>query len=288
MIRTKLAAILSAGFLLTMAGPMALGFVPGAQYWLDAGDNPAHPDGWANLGTAGGVMPSGEKGAPVLEPNAGPDGGPAYTVKESGQCFGRDAWGILHRDTAVSLIFENWTVEVWLQRHGKAFGGGEHQFLCFMDTPWAPRQGIIFRFDDLNEGPDTGKVRILIIGLKGDGEHIFPEVDIGLEEWHQIAFTYDNGTSLLQSYMDGKPVGDPIELIQDFSTDVEMKNNAVFRSDPGDEDNRVFNGSINLVRLYDRPLSDAEILENFRNPRAVAVEPASNFSTTWGNVKARY
>ena len=284
----KLVSIFSMVFFLAIAGTMALSFVPDAQYWLDASDNPAHPDGWTNLGTAGGVMPGGEKGSPILEPASGPDGGPAYTVMEHGQCFGRDAWGILHRDTAVSLVFENWTVEVWMKRNGPAFGGGEHQFLGFMDTPWAPRQGIIFRFDDLNEGPDTGKVRILIIGLKGDGEHIFPEVDIGLEEWHQIAFTYDNGTSLLQSYMDGKPVGDPIELIQDFSTDVEMKNNAVFRSDPGDEDNRVFNGSINLVRLYDRPLSDAEILENFRNPRAVAVEPASNFSTTWGNVKARY
>ena len=43
--------------------------VPGALLHLDASDNPGHPDGWANLGTAGGVVPAGEE-TPILESGA--------------------------------------------------------------------------------------------------------------------------------------------------------------------------------------------------------------------------
>ncbi len=124
MIHKNIAAILSVGFLLAMAGSVALGFVPEPIFWVDAGDNPAHPDGWTNLGTAGGVMPALE-GGPALEPNAGPDGGPAYTATEAGESFGGDG--------GPSLFFEDWTVEIWMNFHGEAVGGGEHQFLGFID-----------------------------------------------------------------------------------------------------------------------------------------------------------
>ena len=99
----------------------------------------AHPGGWTNLGTAGGELPAPDP-APDLEPNAGPDGGPAYTATESGQSFGGDG--------GVSLFFEDWTVEIWMKRLEPAVGGGEHQFLGFIDAPWPFGQCIILRFDD--------------------------------------------------------------------------------------------------------------------------------------------
>jgi hypothetical protein len=45
---------------------------------------------------------------------------------------------------------------------------------------------------------------------------------------------------------------------------------------------QTFNGSIRLVRVYDRVLTVAEIQEN------LSVEPADKFTTTWGGVKTRY
>ncbi len=74
-----------------------------------------------------------------------------------------------------------------------------------------------------------------------------------------------------------------------FDVEVDMNHHAVFSSaheaDVGVGDiegvTQNFNGSIHLVRVYDRALSDAEISPNF------AVEPANKLTTTWGRVKQR-
>ena len=50
-----------------------------------------------------------------------------------------------------------------------------------------------------------------------------------------------------------------------------------------------FNGSIALVRVYDRALSTAEIKQNITAwAEWRSVDPASKLTTTWGGVKARY
>ena len=279
MIHKNVAAILIMGFLLAMVGSVALGFVPDPIFWLDAGDNPGHPDGWTNLGTAGGVIPALAP-VPDLEPAAGPDGTPAYTVSKANQSFGGNG--------GVSLFFEDWTVEIWMNRHAEAIGGGEHQFLGFIDIPWPFGQCIILRFDTGGDGPDTGRVRLMLVGTDSggvdNGQHFFPEVDIGKDEWHHVAFTFDDSDGMLRSYLDGKLVGED-ETMQDYNPEVEMKNNAIFRSDSGDNPDRVFSGSISIIRLYDWVLSDDEILENFNKPRAIAVEPADKLTATWGKVK---
>ncbi len=280
----KVTVILSVGLALTLSGSIALGFVPEAQLWFDANDNPAHPDGWTNLGTAGGRLIGSKKGVPVLEPNAGPDGGAAYTAKEESQFFGRNAQGLLEPKITPAPRIEDWTIEVWLKRNGPAFDNSEHQFLAIMDSPPRARQGILFLFAQ----PNNGKIWLRLIGREtgNNPDTVFPPVDIGLREWHHIAFTYDNDKRQLQSYLDGQLAGRPVKLDTKFSPESEMKNNGLFTIEFG---KRVLNGSISLVRMYDRPLSHEDILENFESPRTPqAVGPAGKLSTTWSNVKSQY
>ena len=276
----KVIAALSVGFFLAMTGSMALGFVPGSILWLDAGDNPAHPDGWTNLGTAGGVMP-GFEAVPALEPAAGPNGTAAYTATGAGEAFGGDG--------GPSLFFEDWTIEVWLKRLGPGKSAGDHQILAFIDGPWPYGQCVTMYFDIWRgDGVDTGFVKLFLsatgTGGADNGEHFVPEVDIGIDEWHQLAFTFDDSNGTVRCYLDAELVGE-METIQDYSKETEMIRNGIFKTDPDEAADRVFNGSISIVRLYDKVLSDAEILENFNDPRTSAVEPADKLAATWGKVK---
>ena len=113
-------------------------------------------------------------------------------------------------------------------------------------------------------------------------------VDIGVNRWRHILFTYDNGKNQLESWMDGLPKKE-VTAKHDF-TDKNMNYHIVFagaiESQRGiagvDQRGQTFNGSIQLVRVYDRLLTVAEIQEN------LSVEPADKLTTTWGGVKTRY
>ena len=48
-----------------------------------------------------------------------------------------------------------------------------------------------------------------------------------------------------------------------------------------------FNGIIDEVRIYNRPLTDAEILQNFESKTGLSVEPAQKLPTVWGALKTK-
>ncbi len=271
-----MAHFLSIVILLATTAPMAAGYVPEPILYLDAADNPAHPKAWTNLGTAGGQLSSRGGGA-KLEPNSGPNGGPAYTANRAGQSYGQ---------AGISLFFEDWTVEIWVKRNGPAVGGGEHQIFGMADRPWPFKQCILLRFD----AAESGHIRATLITEKGGGpegtDHIAPNgLDIGAKNWHHVVFTFDSRSRSLQSYMDGKFLGkDPTN--QSYDDKLAVKRITAFRSDVADPDNRVLNGSISLIRMYDRELDANEVRENFKNPRASqAADPADKLTTTWGRLK---
>ncbi len=275
----KIAHFLGIGMLLVMAVPMASGYVPKPILYLDSADNPAHPRAWTNLGTAGGQLSSRGGGA-KLERNAGPHGGPAYTADRAGQSYGQ---------AGISLLFEDWTIEIWVKRNGPAAGGGEHQIFGMADRPWPFKQSILLRFD----GAESGHIRATLITEEGGGpggtDHIAPNgLDIGAKRWHHVVFTFDSRSRSLQSYLDGKFLGkDPTN--QSYDDTLEVKRITAFRSDVADPDNRVLNGSISLIRMYDRELDENEVRENFRRPRASqAVDFADKLTTTWGSLKRTY
>ena len=107
-----------------------------------------------------------------------------------------------------------------------------------------------------------------------------------LEEgaWTWINFV---GGTQVKLYKDGR-VRNLMEggAIFDKNTPIEV---VVIGANSYGERAKTFNGSIALVRVYDRVLKTAEIKQNITAwAEWRSVDPASKLATTWGGVKARY
>lgn len=268
MIFPKVIAILSVALLLAIVGSLVLAQVPGAQIDLNA-EKDAGKDAWKNLGTAGGEFPAGPNGAPEYKPSGG--GEPAQYIGAQGKIFGTDP----PTGTTPTIHLENWTVELHLKRNGPAFAD-EHQIAGFRS--FDPRHGQ--RIDIHFAERDTGMVNINIKGLNTEPITHKEVLDIGIEEWHRIAFVYDESVNTLQTYLDSKSVK-RFTTKQDFDPKVDMNFHSLFDSHVP-EHGRSFNGSMSIVRMYDKALTAAQILQNFEGR---AIEATGKFTTTWGRVK---
>ena len=133
-------SILGAAFFLTIPCTLALAdIVPGAVLYLDARDNPTHPDAWTNLAGDGGEIPPMVL-APALE--EGPikitDIGinerktKYYTSRKSAEMYGSKAFN-------PPLGLDDWTIEFLVRRNGDLFRE-EHQLLGINTLPEG-RQG---------------------------------------------------------------------------------------------------------------------------------------------------
>ena len=244
--------------------------------YLDAAENPAHPDAWENLGTEGGELlatdkpmelEEGEIKIPALginEPNA-----KYYTTTESLSTFG----GPPAKNTP--LFFEDWTLEFLCRRNGDFFVE-EHHFAGFQNSPREGKQGI----------------RLWIVGGQnldasihaGGAKQGVQTLSIKLEEgvWTWIAVVGTNDKSVV-AYQDGKEVSKQAGFKFDKKLPID---DISIGANSFDERRRTFNGSFAIVRAYDKALTEAEINGNIES--AFPVEPADKLSTTWAKVKRGY
>ena len=255
--------------------------VPGAVLHLDASNNPAHPDAWTNLGTAGGEVPAGEE-TPILESGAidvpglglGYAGKQFYTCTKSGQTFGGP------EGTNPELALENWTFEALIKRNGDVLFK-EHWVFGFTLEQW----GVIAAFLGQNrqEGGELFTTRPVA--------HKPHNIHLELEEWTWIAFGSDVDGSVF--YQDGELVDEDGAFIWQKTSPLKFV--CIFCGHYGDPDDagagrgRSFNGSFAVVRIYDKVLSQDEIMQNITaGPTGAAVDPGSKLAATWGTVKTRY
>ena len=264
-------------FFLSMACVVAFAsVVPDPVLYLNAADNPAHPDAWENLGTVGGELLAADK-APELE--EGEIKIPAlgisqpsvayYTTKDSHQTFG----GPPAKNP--ELFFEDWTLEFLCRRNGNFFLE-EHHFAGFQNSPREGKQGI----------------RLWIVGgqnldasihAKGSKQAVQPlNLVLNEGEWTWIAVVGTSGKSIV-AYQDGKEVSKQAGFEFDKKLPI---NDISIGANSFDERRRTFNGSIAIVRAYDKALSEAEINQNIDG--TFAVDPADKLSTTWARVKHGY
>ena len=280
--------ILSLVFLFAMSGSMVQGAVPGAQIEFIAEEANFVNGDWINSGAAGKKLKGGKKlgrETPVFEPAAGDE--PArFTANIKNQYFG----GNFAINPSVKL--KDWTLEVILRRNGPAFGVDHH----VLGLHQAPHSGnwqstpywIMLGFMD----KDTGKMWIELKGKeeigwdpvleRGGYENI---VDIGMNKWHHILFAYDSRKGELEPWINGQAKKKE-RAKHDFDEEMEMNYHVIFagasQSQVQVDREQTFNGSIQLVRVYDRLLTSAEIQEN------LSVEAAGKLTTTWGFIKTRY
>ena len=269
---SKIAPILSMVFFLAMSSTIAFAdVVPGALLYLDASNNPAYPDAWTNLGTAGGELPVGDK-TPVLEegtieiPGIGfvRQDTKFYTCKESLQTFGGPA------GTNPELLLESWTFEALCKRNGDVLLE-EHWMFGFTSEAFGPIGA--FLGAARQQGGELFTTRP--IAHKAHG------INLELGEWTWIAFMSDQSGSVF--YQDGKEVDRDGPYVFDKAMPVKHIN--IFCAHYG-ERRRSFNGSFAIVRIYDKVLSADQIMGNIRS--TFAVDPASKLTTTWGREKIRY
>ena len=269
----KAVLVFSTVFFLATVCTIALAdAVPDAVLYLDARDNPAHDDAWTNLGTAGGEL-SGAGNPPELE--AGTIEIPAlgikvhskfYTHEESGQCFGAEGDGIV-------LFLEDFTIEFLLRRNGGALGE-EHHLAGFQPVPGEGANSIRMNFW-WGEGELGGE-------FSGMGAPLFM-LEEG--EWNWVAIVNEPGDEFL-AYQNGEVVNELPGA--GFDKKVSITTIIIGANSYG-ERARTFNGSIALVRIYDKALTEDEITKNINAWAAGdAVEPDSKLTTTWGREKAGY
>lgn len=123
-------------------------------------------------------------------------------------------------------------------------------------------------------------------------------VDIAVEiefkfsdgKWHHIAFVVeDAGDTIVNIYMDGKPqeviVGKGNKL-DNFVPFVEPV--YIGAANNRGKVERHFPGVIDEVRIYDRPLSEDEVIQNFESKVGLSVEPSDKLSILWGTMKSSF
>ena len=257
----------------------AIGFanvVPDPVLYLNAADNPAHPDAWENLGTEGGELLAADKPMALEEgaikiPALGIDQPNVkyYTATESHSTFG----GPPQKNTP--LFFEDWTLEFLCRRNGDFFVE-EHHFAGFQNSPREGKQGIRLWITG-GQNLDTS------IHADGGKQGVQPlNIVLAQGEWTWIAIVGTSGDSIV-AYQDGKEVSKQAGFEFDKGLPID---DISIGANSFDERRRTFNGSFAIVRAYDKALTEAEINQNISG--TFAVDPADKLSTTWANVKRGY
>ena len=264
-------------FFLAMTCVIAFaGVVPDPVLYLNAADNPAHPDAWENLGTEGGELPAADK-APNLEEGAikipalgiNQPNVKYYTTDDSHQTFGGPP-----KDNT-PLFFEDWTLEFLCRRNGDFFLE-EHHFAGFQNSPREGKQGIRLWIVG-------GQNLDVSIHAKGSKQAVQPlNLTLNQGEWTWIAVVGTSGKSIV-AYQDGEEVSKQAGFEFDKGLPID---DISIGANSFDERRRTFNGSFAIVRAYDKALTEAEINQNISG--TFAVDPADKLSTTWANVKRGY
>lgn len=96
--------------------------------------------------------------------------------------------------------------------------------------------------------------------------------------WYHIIYTTNPEADELKLYVDG-------ELVAEGAAGATPENMNERRIG-GEHDGRFLNGMIDNVRIYDRVLTEDEVMQNFEaKSDQLPVEPAGKLSTTWGAIK---
>jgi hypothetical protein len=276
---TRIATILTVGFLLAVVSPIALAQPPILD--LDANQDDDSKDGWTNTGSAGGVVPTGD-GRPDWERDGGPGGTAAYTSTECGHSFSTADDEL---DGRPELLVASWTLQVVAKQNGPAVsvddGGGEHHLIGMVDQGWPFGQWIGYRFE-LGDPPDfsASDLRITLAAAKSGGidnnQHLFPVATLPFGEWAVLTTTFNNDDGVMKTYVNGEEHSE-FETIQDFDDTIPFDVIGIFLI-PGDNPCRGFGGSIARVTMWDRAVDAGEF--------GTAVEVNDKLATTWSRVKA--
>lgn len=110
-------------------------------------------------------------------------------------------------------------------------------------------------------GPYSATVATLylkgsLFGIYTSGDH-FGSVNVSLNTWYHLAIVLDSAANTLKSYINGV-----LDINASYGTGVNFNTNYTIGKNPFAASER-FNGNIAITRLYNRILSQEEILQNY-------------------------
>ncbi|MBD3181941.1 hypothetical protein GF312_06605 [Candidatus Poribacteria bacterium] len=101
---------------------------------------------------------------------------------------------------------------------------------------------------------------------------------IQLEEWRHVTGVYDG--SMIRMYIDGEMMG---ERERTGDTDITENDLVIGRDSRGCCNTRVAAMTVDEVMMWNRALSDDEVMESMSS--MTAVEPFDHLTSTWGQIK---
>jgi hypothetical protein len=150
---------------------------------------------------------------------------------------------------------------------------------CYaLETQWSGIQGIVSTWAWV-----AGKVHFKFQGNqiqvdKNGGQKIVFAAET--EKWYHIIYTTNPEDNELKLYVDGELVAEGVAGAQPENMDE--------RRIGSEHNGRFLNGMIDNVRIYDRVLTEEEVMQNFgAKSDQLPVEPAEKLSTTWGALKRK-
>lgn len=141
------------------------------------------------------------------------------------------------------------------------------------------------------------KVKDLKNACQGFHGALFP-TKISDGNWHHIVYTNKIVTVDIAAakkqiqqriYLDGKPISGsnlPVKRADNFIPFVKP----LFLGAEGKHGNQTsfFKGTIDEVRIYKRPLTEAEVMQNYESRTVYSVEPNNKLPITWATLKSDF
>ena len=182
---------------------------------------------------------------------------------------------------AVKLPKKEITVGAWVYPENFDAWGG---FLsCFQDNGGFEKGwGLGAVHNEEGAGPDEFSFAVSTKGADdGDGDlTYFHAGPYDVRKWYHVVGVYDGNTTKL--YVNGELVVDS----EGQSEDINYPSNAflVIGIYKDDNENDPFMGKLDEIRLYEKALSEGEVLRNME-AKGLSVDAGGKLSLTWGEIK---
>ncbi len=207
------------------------------------------------------------------ENNGEMKGNPKHVAGKFGKALefnGQDDWiEIPHHDTLT--VDKNVTVMAWIhtERH---MGPNNQRWQGILAKSNNPRS-----YSFYTESPSQ-----CLHFVSGGGSVC--EGKVALNEWQHVAAQLDNGTH--RYWINGKNVG---EYPNKSNPPGKADTSVVFIGTTAEGANRRFLGLIDEVRIWNRALTEDEVVEQMNRGHfeLFPVDPQHKLATTWGTLKAR-
>ena len=122
---------------------------------------------------------------------------------------------------------------------------------------------------------------ITFLTARGTWPVVHIEKSLKIGEWYHIVGTWDG--SNLKIYLNGKLSNETKVAATPVTDDVPLM---IAGSKSGGTPQQMFDGAVDEVKIYNRALTESEVLNNFRDrSQSLAIISASKLPTLWGRIK---